>query len=74
MSDIHAGLLRGTLELLILKALSWGPRHGYATRIADNEATQPYSASDRLGQKVFTSAKTSSASSRSCASTVSHVG
>lgn len=41
MSDIHAGLLRGTLELLILKALSWGPRHGYATRIADNEATQP---------------------------------
>ena len=24
------GLLRGTLDLLILKALSWGPRHGYA--------------------------------------------
>jgi PadR family transcriptional regulator, regulatory protein PadR len=29
MSDIDAGLLRGTLDLLILKALSWGPRHGY---------------------------------------------
>jgi PadR family transcriptional regulator, regulatory protein PadR len=24
------GLLRGTLDILILKALSWGPRHGYA--------------------------------------------
>ncbi|HXT33436.1 MAG TPA: PadR family transcriptional regulator [Vicinamibacterales bacterium] len=23
-------ILRGTLDLLILKALSWGPRHGYA--------------------------------------------
>ena len=23
-------LLRGTLDLLILKALTWGPRHGYA--------------------------------------------
>lgn len=28
----HAGqeILRGTLDLLILKALSWGPAHGYA--------------------------------------------
>ena len=24
------GLLRGTLDVLILKAISWGPRHGYA--------------------------------------------
>jgi PadR family transcriptional regulator, regulatory protein PadR len=24
------GLVRGTLDLLILKSLSWGPRHGYA--------------------------------------------
>jgi PadR family transcriptional regulator PadR len=23
-------LLQGTLDLLILKTLSWGPRHGYA--------------------------------------------
>jgi transcriptional regulator len=23
------GLVRGTLDVLILKALSWGPRHGY---------------------------------------------
>ena len=25
----NAGLLQGTLELLILKTLSWGPMHGY---------------------------------------------
>jgi len=30
MLDRDGGLLRGTLDLLILKALSWGPRHGYA--------------------------------------------
>jgi len=24
------GLLQGTLDMLVLKALSWGPRHGYA--------------------------------------------
>jgi PadR family transcriptional regulator PadR len=24
------GLVRGTLDVLILKALIWGPRHGYA--------------------------------------------
>lgn len=28
MADLD--LLRGTLDLLILKALTWGPRHGYA--------------------------------------------
>ena len=26
----HLDLLQGTLDLLILKALSWGPAHGYA--------------------------------------------
>ena len=30
MLDRDGGLLRGTLDVLILKALSWGPRHGYA--------------------------------------------
>ena len=30
MLDSDGGLLRGTLDVLILKALSWGPRHGYA--------------------------------------------
>jgi transcriptional regulator len=28
MADLD--ILRGTLDLLILKALAWGPRHGYA--------------------------------------------
>lgn len=30
MQDHDLGLMRGTLDLLILKSLSWGPRHGYA--------------------------------------------
>lgn len=30
MSQPTAEVLRGTLDLLILKALSWGPAHGYA--------------------------------------------
>ncbi len=30
MVDPDGGLLRGTLDALILKTLSWGPRHGYA--------------------------------------------
>ena len=30
MIDSDGGLLRGTLDVLILKSLTWGPRHGYA--------------------------------------------
>jgi PadR family transcriptional regulator PadR len=30
MLDSEGGLLRGTLDVLILKSLAWGPRHGYA--------------------------------------------
>ena len=30
MQDLDVSLTRGTLDLLILKALTWGPRHGYA--------------------------------------------
>jgi transcriptional regulator len=30
MLDSDGGLVRGTLDLLVLKALMWGPRHGYA--------------------------------------------
>lgn len=30
MLDREGGLVRGTLDLLVLKAVSWGPRHGYA--------------------------------------------
>ena len=28
--DTDGGLIRGTLDVLILKAVTWGPRHGYA--------------------------------------------
>jgi PadR family transcriptional regulator len=30
MDNLDVALTRGTLDLLILKALTWGPRHGYA--------------------------------------------
>jgi transcriptional regulator len=30
MADHARPLVQGTLDLLILKTLSWGPRHGYA--------------------------------------------
>lgn len=30
MAPADLELLQGTLDLLILKTLSWGPRHGYA--------------------------------------------
>src|SRR5436190_2482417 len=30
MADAETDLLRSSLDLLILKALGWGPRHGYA--------------------------------------------
>lgn len=29
MFDKDSGLLQGTVELLVLKTLSWGPMHGY---------------------------------------------
>jgi transcriptional regulator len=30
MADSSLDLLRGTLDLLVMRALTWGPRHGYA--------------------------------------------
>ena len=30
MADTDLELVQGTLDLLVLKALMWGPRHGYA--------------------------------------------
>ncbi|HEX7090110.1 MAG TPA: helix-turn-helix transcriptional regulator, partial [Longimicrobiales bacterium] len=29
MTRTNTDILRGTLDLVILKALTWGPRHGY---------------------------------------------
>ena len=30
MTDANLALIKGTVDLLILKALTWEPRHGYA--------------------------------------------
>ncbi len=30
MNSANGKLLQGTLDLLVLKTLAWGPRHGYA--------------------------------------------
>ena len=40
MRDSELNVLRSSLDLLILKALSWGPRHGYAVAEWIEQATQ----------------------------------
>jgi PadR family transcriptional regulator, regulatory protein PadR len=37
MAETTLELLQGTLDVLILKSLSWGPRHGYAVADAIRE-------------------------------------
>jgi len=39
MTDPSPDILRGTLDLLILKALSWGPAHGYDVARRIEQAT-----------------------------------
>ena len=39
MADDTLDLLKGTLDLLVLKALIWGPRHGYAVAQWVKDAT-----------------------------------
>jgi PadR family transcriptional regulator PadR len=39
MADTEIDLLRSSLDLLILKALTWGPRHGYAVAEWIEDAT-----------------------------------
>jgi len=39
MSDERLDLLKGTLDVLVLKALIWGPRHGYAVAEWVEQAT-----------------------------------
>ena len=39
MSDDSLALLKGTLDVLVLKALTWGPRHGYAVARWIDDAT-----------------------------------
>ena len=40
MNDDSLDLLRGTLDVLVLKALTWGPRHGYAVARWIEDATR----------------------------------
>ena len=37
--DENLDLLKGTLDVLVLKALTWGPRHGYAVARWIEDAT-----------------------------------
>ena len=39
-TDSNLQLIRGTVDLLILKALIWGPRHGYAISQWIKEVTE----------------------------------
>ena len=39
MADAEIDLLRSSLDLLVLKALSWGPMHGYAINEWIGDAT-----------------------------------
>ena len=39
MADDSLDLLRGTLDVLVLKALTWGPLHGYAVAQWIDDAT-----------------------------------
>ncbi len=39
MSDSELNILRSSVDLIILKALSWGPRHGYAIAEWIDQAT-----------------------------------
>jgi transcriptional regulator len=64
--DPAGGLLRGTLDVLVLKALSWGPRHGYAVAewiraISDDdllvEEGPLYTALHRLERKGWVTAE-----------------
>jgi len=66
MIDTEGGLLRGTLDVLILKSLSWGPRHGYAIAewvkaVTDEEVLVEegplYTALHRLERKGWLSAE-----------------
>src|SRR5262250_3617616 len=64
--DARADLLHGTLDMLILRTLQWGPQHGYAigqtiraqsSDILQVEAGSLYPALQRLAKKGWVTAK-----------------
>src|SRR4051812_43159384 len=65
-SDARADLLHGTLDMLILRTLLWGPQHGYAigqtiraqsSDVLQVEAGSLYPALQRLAKKGWVAAK-----------------
>src|SRR5215510_1741666 len=64
--DARADLLPGTLDMLILRTLQWGPQHGYAigqtirsqsSDVLQVEAGSLYPALQRLAKKGWVTAK-----------------
>ena len=64
--DARTDLLHGTLDMLILRTLQWGPQHGYAightiraqsSDVLQVEAGSLYPALQRLAQKGWVTAK-----------------
>src|SRR5690349_25169720 len=64
--DARADLLHGTLDMLILRTLQWGPQHGYAIGqtirsqsgdVLHIEAGSLYPALQRLSKKGWVSSK-----------------
>jgi PadR family transcriptional regulator PadR len=65
-SESRADLLHGTLDMLILRTLQWGPHHGYAiaqtiraqsSDVLQVEAGSLYPALQRLAKKGWVTAK-----------------
>jgi len=65
-ADARADLLHGTLDMLILRTLQWGPQHGYAigqtiraqsSDVLQVEAGSLYPALQRLAKKGWVAAK-----------------
>ena len=65
-SDARADLVHGTLDMLILRTLQWGPQHGYAIAqtiraqsedVLQVEAGSLYPALQRLARKGWVSAR-----------------
>jgi PadR family transcriptional regulator, regulatory protein PadR len=64
--ESRADLLHGTLDMLILRTLQWGPQHGYAigqtirarsSEVLQVEAGSLYPALQRLAKKGWVTAK-----------------
>src|SRR5262245_44890858 len=67
--DARTDLLHGTLDMLILRTLQWGPQHGYAIGqtiraqscdVLQVEAGSLYPALQRLARKRWVTAKSAS--------------